>query len=178
MVICVLGEEPDSYDERDRVGKRRKFERLHDGVAVAFPARKTLQSRIDVGVGESRHASIEPQTTSTRHTRVMPMDIPDVEPPTEVELDRTVGLTVRWPDGAVARFDLEDLRRNCPCAECRGKREQGLAIWPAPGAPQPLEATGAELVGHWGLSIRWNDGHETGIYAWSILHAWAGLDTE
>jgi DUF971 family protein len=24
--------------------------------------------------------------------------------------------------------------------------------------------------------IRWNDGHETGIYAWSILRTWAGLD--
>jgi DUF971 family protein len=34
----------------------------------------------------------------------------------------------------------------------------------------------AKLVGAWGLMIRWNDGHETGIYAWSILRAWAGLD--
>jgi DUF971 family protein len=106
------------------------------------------------------------------------MDLPEAEPPIEVELDRTVGLTLRWPDGTVARFALEDLRQNCPCAECRGKREQGLPIWPTPGAPQPLEATGAELVGGWGLSIRWNDGHETGIYAWSILRAWAGLDAD
>jgi DUF971 family protein len=26
------------------------------------------------------------------------------------------------------------------------------------------------------VSLRWDDGHETGIYAWSILRAWAGLD--
>ena len=33
-----------------------------DFVAVAFPARKALEGSIDVGVGECRHASIEPQT--------------------------------------------------------------------------------------------------------------------
>ena len=33
-------------------------------------------------------------------------------------------------------------------------------------------AEGAELVGAWGLQIHWNDGHETGIYAWSMLRAW------
>ena len=104
------------------------------------------------------------------------MDIPDADPPTGVELDRSEGLTVTWPDGAVTRFELEDLRRNCTCAECRGKRERGLEIWPAPGAPTPLEALDAELVGGWGMSIRWNDGHDTGIYAWSVLRAWANLE--
>jgi DUF971 family protein len=107
---------------------------------------------------------------------MVPMDLPDTDPPTGVELDRASGLTITWPDGAVTRFELEDLRRNCTCAECRGLREQGLEIWPKPGAPIPLEARDAELVGGWGLSIRWNDGHDTGIYAWSVLRAWAGLE--
>ena len=30
----------------------------------------------------------------------------------------------------------------------------------------------AELVGAWGIQIHWNDGHETGIYAWSMLRVW------
>jgi DUF971 family protein len=106
----------------------------------------------------------------------VPVEIPDTEPPTAVELVRTSGLTITWADGAVTTFGLEDLRRNCTCAECRGRREQGQEIWPTPGAPQPLEAVGAELVGGWGVSIRWNDGHDTGIYAWGVLRAWADLD--
>ena len=65
----------------------------------------------------------------------MPMEIPDTDPPTGVELDRTSALTITWPDGSETRLGLEDLRRNCTCAECRGKREQGLDIWPSPGAP-------------------------------------------
>jgi DUF971 family protein len=99
------------------------------------------------------------------------MELPEAPAPTEVELDRTHGLHLRWPDGSEARFDLVDLRRNCPCAECRGLREQGHEV----GGDDP-HATGADLVGAWGMSIRWDDGHETGIYAWSILRAWAGLD--
>jgi DUF971 family protein len=106
----------------------------------------------------------------------VPVEIPDTDPPTAVELDRTSGLSITWADGAETSFGLEDLRRNCTCAECRGRREQGQEIWPTRGAPQPLEAVGAELVGGWGLSIRWNDGHDTGIYAWGVLRAWADLD--
>jgi DUF971 family protein len=102
----------------------------------------------------------------------MSMDLPEEAPPAAVELDRVTGLTVRWADGTTSRFDLEALRVNCPCAECRGRRERHEPVWPRPAAPVPLEATGAELVGAWGLSLRWNDGHETGIYAWGLLRAW------
>jgi DUF971 family protein len=104
----------------------------------------------------------------------VPLDLPDADPPTEVELDREHGLTLVWPDRTVTRFALEDLRRNCPCAECRERREHGEV--PGPPAGSRIRAIGAELVGAWGLSIRWDDGHETGIYAWSILKAWAGDD--
>jgi DUF971 family protein len=103
------------------------------------------------------------------------MDLPDADPPEAVELDRSTGLSVRWPDGARAHFALDELRRNCPCAECRAVREQGRTPGPGPDSPVPLSALGAELVGGWGLTIRWSDGHETGIFAWSILRAWAGV---
>ena len=110
------------------------------------------------------------------HTRGVPLDLPDAPSPTAVELDREVGLTLEWPDGSTARFTLDELRTNCPCAECRGLREQGRSVGPGPHAPTPLTALDAHLVGAWGMSIHWSDGHQTGIYAWSILRAWAGLD--
>ncbi len=100
------------------------------------------------------------------------MDLPDAEAPTEVDLDRTHGLTLRWADGTESFFELEELRRNCPCAECRGLREQGQVVGPHPRSLIPLTAVDAELVGGWGLNIEWSDGHSTGIYAWSILRAW------
>jgi DUF971 family protein len=101
----------------------------------------------------------------------MPLDLPDVDPPLEVVLDRAAGLRLRWPDGTESRFASETLRRNCPCAECRGLREQGIV--PGSADPHPV---GAELVGAWGVSLEWDDGHATGIYAWSILKQWAALE--
>jgi DUF971 family protein len=93
--------------------------------------------------------------------------------PANIDLDRDRGLTVTWDDGEVSRFGLEELRVNCPCAECRGLRDKGEVAWPKPSSPRPLRAENAELVGAWGLSIRWNDGHSTGIYAWDVLRAWS-----
>lgn len=100
----------------------------------------------------------------------VPLDLPDAEAPVAVELERDTALTIEWADGARYRYDLADLRHNCPCAECRGLREQGRT----PGArpDRAPRAVGAELVGGWGLSITWDDGHSTGIYAWSILRMW------
>lgn len=95
----------------------------------------------------------------------MPLDLPDAHAPTEVELDREQSLTLRWADGTTSRFALADLRRNCPCAECRGRREQGEI----PGGDATPIAVDAHLVGGWGLSIRWRDGHDTGIYSFDLL---------
>jgi len=35
-----------------------------------------------------------------------------------------------------------------------------------------VEGDSAELVGAWGLSVTWNDGHSTGIYPFESLRRW------
>jgi DUF971 family protein len=97
-------------------------------------------------------------------------------PPTSLDVDRANGLTATWPDGTSTHFTLEELRVNCPCAECRGLRERGLPVWPKPVSPQPLRAQDAELVGAWGITFTWNDGHTTGIFSWTLLRQWRDLD--
>ncbi|MDZ4826133.1 MAG: DUF971 domain-containing protein [Actinomycetota bacterium] len=104
------------------------------------------------------------------------MELPEEPSPPGVELDREHGLTVHWDDGTEDHFGLEELRINCPCAECRGARDQGRPAWPGPSAPQPLRALNAELVGAFGITIAWNDGHATGIFAWGLLRAWRQTD--
>ena len=81
-------------------------------------------------------------------------------------------LVIVWADEHVSRFGLVELRRRCMCAACRELRAQGETIWPQPGVAETLEVMDAELVGGWGLSLRWNDRHETGIYPWETLRAW------
>jgi DUF971 family protein len=100
-------------------------------------------------------------------------DEPGTEPAT-VDIDRQVGVTLVWPDGHLVRLTLLDLRLNCPCAECRVRREEGGATWPRAGSPQPLRLLDARLVGAYGIAFDWNDGHRTGIYSWIALRRWSG----
>lgn len=91
----------------------------------------------------------------------------------DVTVDRANGLTVVFGDGAEGRYTLSELRLNCPCAECRGARDQGRDPWPRPSSPLPLAIADAHLHGAWGLGVEWNDGHSTGIYPWEALRRWA-----
>ena len=91
---------------------------------------------------------------------------------TDITIDRDQGVSLVFADGLTCSFELEELRIACPCAGCRGARDRGDIPWPTPRSPQPLTITDAELVGAWGLSITWNDGHATGIYPWESLRRW------
>lgn len=95
-----------------------------------------------------------------------------MDPRTEVvdiTVERTEKVTVVFADGRSCAFDLDDLRSNCPCAACRNIRDGGGVPWPAGRA---ATITDAALVGAWGLSITWSDGHTTGIYPWEALRRW------
>ena len=92
--------------------------------------------------------------------------------PAGIDVDRATGVTLTWSDGTSAFYALEELRVNCPCAECRGLRERDLPVWPKPNSPQPLRIEDAELIGAWGVTLIWNDGHSTGIFSWEMLRSW------
>ena len=92
--------------------------------------------------------------------------------PATIDVARDEGVTIRFHDGHVARFDLLTLRAACPCATCRQLRDQGEAGWPRPGSPTPLRIEDAELHGGWGLRITWNDDHTTGIFPFESLREW------
>ncbi|MQB00244.1 MAG: DUF971 domain-containing protein [Actinobacteria bacterium] len=96
-------------------------------------------------------------------------------PPQKVDVDPE-RLVVSWSDDHVGNYDLIELRRACLCAQCTQLREVGEAAWPRPGAPERLTVVGAELMGAWGLNLRWNDGHETGVYPWETMLAWCDCE--
>jgi DUF971 family protein len=93
---------------------------------------------------------------------------------TDVELERDRELRVEYHDGVTATFPILPLRQACPCAGCRGRRDQGLDAF----SGSTITVVDARLHGNWGIAIRWSDGHDTGIYAWEHLRRWwdAGLD--
>jgi DUF971 family protein len=90
----------------------------------------------------------------------------------DVTVDRDQGMTITFADGRECTFGLEELRLACPCAGCRAARDKGEPPWPTARSPLPLGIVDAELVGAWGISLTWNDGHATGIYPWDSLRRW------
>ena len=91
----------------------------------------------------------------------------------KIDVERDRGLTLVFGDGLECFYANDELRMACPCATCRGYRDQGEVVWPRPGAPTPARIEDAQLVGAWGLGILWNDGHSTGIYPFESLREWS-----
>jgi DUF971 family protein len=94
--------------------------------------------------------------------------------PRELDLDRTSRLRITWMDGHESVYPLALLRRSCPCAGCRGDREDQKrnplhVMQPAANAAEMAIAEKAELVGHYALRIKWKDGHDSGIYDYGLL---------
>jgi len=94
--------------------------------------------------------------------------------PAAIDVERTRGITIRWEDGHVTFLNLDELRRRCPCAACRAQRDAASPA--APTAAAPVAIADVSLVGAWGLSPVWTDGHSAGIYTWVMLRYWCRCD--
>jgi DUF971 family protein len=82
-------------------------------------------------------------------------------------------LGVWWTTGRRATYDAVRLRSVCPCASCVDERTGRRVLRPEDISPGlTLEAVRA--VGAYAMSIRFSDGHETGIYPYDRLAGWEG----
>jgi len=97
-----------------------------------------------------------------------------MDAPSKIDLKRDRGLTIQWADGSTSYYSIAFLRRMSPSAEARVLREElssnPLTVLPPSSLGSArLEAESAELVGNYAIRIRFNDGHDTGIYSWQYL---------
>ncbi|MCP3981049.1 MAG: DUF971 domain-containing protein [bacterium] len=71
---------------------------------------------------------------------------------------------VRWSDGHESFYPSFDLRCACACATCvdEASGEKLLRDESVPTDIRPIEI---HPVGLYGLSVKWSDQHETGIYS-------------
>jgi DUF971 family protein len=81
-------------------------------------------------------------------------------------------LAIVWQDGREDYLSLEALRRNCPCAMCRGERDLLGNVHRGPARPltkASFQAVSHRQVGGYALQIFWADGHNDGIYSYETL---------
>ena len=80
-------------------------------------------------------------------------------------------LAIAWNDGKESFFNLETLRRVCPCAACGGEPDVlGNVLRPQVSyTEKSFHLAGFDLVGSYALQPRWADGHGSGIYSFTYL---------
>jgi DUF971 family protein len=82
-------------------------------------------------------------------------------------------LAIDWRDGHQTLLAPGRLRDGCPCALCREERSRHEAAeaGPGPSAARTVRLVELRPVGRYGLSPVWSDGHQTGIYSWTVLRS-------
>jgi DUF971 family protein len=80
-------------------------------------------------------------------------------------------LAIQWNDGTESYFNLELLRRACPCAACGGEPDVlGNVLRPEVSyTEESFQLRSFDLVGGYAIQPRWRDGHNTGIYGFQYL---------
>ena len=89
-------------------------------------------------------------------------------------------LAIRWNDGVESYLELENMRRNCPCAGCQGEPDIDGQVQKPHVSYDPARSFGLRsysFVGGYALQPTWEDGHSTGLYSFDLLRrlgAWEG----
>ncbi len=88
--------------------------------------------------------------------------------PTDIKI-RTQSrlLEIRFDDGAHFELPFEYLRVFSPSAEVRG---HGLGEGTLQLGKQQVGISSVEPVGNYALRLLFDDGHNTGLYSWTLLH--------
>lgn len=88
--------------------------------------------------------------------------------PTDIKLrQKSRILEVTFPEGQHFEFPAEYLRVYSPSAEVRGHGpgQEVLQL-----GKENVNVVGIEPVGTYAILLRFDDGHDTGIYSWDLLY--------
>jgi DUF971 family protein len=86
-------------------------------------------------------------------------------------------LALKWDDGTETFISLEQLRRHCPCAGCKGEVDIMGNLYKGPErpySPDSFRLVRLARVGGYALQPVWGDGHATGIYSFEYLKGLGG----
>ncbi|MGE5480146.1 MAG: DUF971 domain-containing protein [Chloroflexota bacterium] len=80
-------------------------------------------------------------------------------------------IKTEWSDGFAAVVTPEAIRKDCPCAVCKGEHIPGKGMT-APALmqfkPGMYKIKSIEPTGNYGFNLSWEDGHDSGIYTYEL----------
>jgi DUF971 family protein len=92
----------------------------------------------------------------------------DAPPPTELKLKRgRRELEISFPDGITASLSAEYLRVHSPSAEVT---QHGIGEGVLVVGKENVAIARIEPVGRYAVRLVFDDGHDTGLYTWNVLH--------
>ena len=77
-------------------------------------------------------------------------------------------IAITWTDGHESVFAARRLRDLCPCARCVDEHT-GRPIHDPRSTPDGIVTEHVALVGNYALTVRFSDGHDTGIFTYRFL---------
>ena len=77
-------------------------------------------------------------------------------------------LEVEWADGHKTSYRTAQLRGLCPCANCVSETT-GVRMHDPGSVPEDLVHTDVRMVGNYAVTLRFADGHDTGIFPFRFL---------
>lgn len=77
-------------------------------------------------------------------------------------------VAIVWEDGHETVYTAAQLRALCPCAVCVDELT-GVRVHDPRSVPAGLTHADVRLVGNYAITIRFSDGHATGIYPFVML---------
>ena len=88
--------------------------------------------------------------------------------PTNIVLHRAShALEVAFDDGSVFRLPCEYLRVESPSAEVQGHGPGQRVLVPG---KKHVNIRDIEPIGNYAVQLQFDDGHDSGIFSWSLLH--------
>ncbi len=85
--------------------------------------------------------------------------------PIEIRLRKSAGVVaVSFDSGERYELPFEYLRVFSPSAEVRGHGTEILQV-----GKEQVKVVGVEPVGNYAVRLKFDDGHDTGLYSWPVL---------
>ena len=96
----------------------------------------------------------------------------DIEKPDVSFDDEAVRIT--WADGTASRVANRELRASCRCAHCVNELT-GEQMLDTSNIPTDIKAEEVRTVGNYAISVKWSDGHATGLFPFRTIRGLAGV---
>ena len=84
---------------------------------------------------------------------------------------------LKWPDGSETQVENRKLRLNCGCANCVDEMTNERRIRDA-DIQKRVCAMEVKTIGNYAVSIKWSDGHDTGLYPFAMIKALGMQESE